>query len=136
MNTIKSFLSITIIFCLLFFSCSKDDNDDSISRELAEEMECDEAIAEAIAAGSGTVCCALGSFQASAGETLQYTFKTTIDSPVLAWSVVSGDIAIINGQDTNEVTVVFGEFFERGRLQCSGKNEGITCSSFIDITKK
>ena len=125
-NTIKYI--VLFIFLINLTSCSKDDNSTDNERKM---LECN---VDDVTNSSGDVCCIKGFAEIIPGETLVYEYVNNIQNPDIQWNIVSGDIAIISGDESSKVTLNFGEFFTVGEIEVSGKNQ-ITCSKSVIITK-
>jgi hypothetical protein len=85
-------------------------------------------------------CCDVdGRILVNAGKSYTYTYKTNqklAQKPVI-WTVLTGDIKIINGQGTDTAAFSFGQNFTTGKIQCTGYlgTYEDQCQSSIDISK-
>jgi hypothetical protein len=85
-------------------------------------------------------CCDVdGRILVNAGKSYTYTYKTNqklAQKPVI-WTVLTGDIKIINGQGTDTAAFSFGQNFTTGKIQCTGYlgTYEDTCQNTIDISK-
>lgn len=126
------------ILTISFLSCSKDDEqgDSQTKEEIAKQNECEEAINDAITNDS-VACCVLGKLQASPGDTIEYTYNSSFTSKIYNWTIISGDITIISGENSKTVQVKFGDNFTGGEIVGLGDNqEGRKCSDSVEVTKK
>lgn len=81
-------------------------------------------------------CGVIGPKCAFSKQVLTYTYSTTVLSPNITWTIVSGNISIEDGQGTNTITLKFGSNFQggyvtvvgAGKSDCSVTFEIIACS--------
>lgn len=65
-----------------------------------------------------------------------YTYSTDItDVAYCGWSVVSGDISIISGQDTSTVYLKFGSNFSGGSIRGMAIGESGECAEVFNISR-
>lgn len=83
----------------------------------SQEIDCEEFLR---ANSSDSACCIDGKNNVSAGATEMYTYGTNIDSPEYTWQVISGDIEIIDGENSAQATFKFGDNFTSGAIEALG----------------
>lgn len=134
----KKLLVFSFVFLFIsFLSCSKDDeqSDSQTKEEIAAQNKCEEAINNATTNG-GVACCVLGKLKAAPGDTAEYTYNSSFTNKTYNWTIVSGDITIISGENSKTVKVKFGDNFTGGEIVGLGDNqEGRKCSDSIEVTK-
>ncbi|WP_299674862.1 hypothetical protein [uncultured Tenacibaculum sp.] len=132
-----SYLSILLIFILLL-SCNSEsddiiiDSNTKISNTVLFEGEINSSLTKnkSIALPSG--CGVIGENCANRNQILSYTYFSSSPSTNTIWSIVSGDITIIRGQNTNTVTLNFGNNFSGGSVMVSG-NGVLNCAVILQI---
>ncbi|NER18315.1 hypothetical protein [Spongiivirga citrea] len=118
----------TILFCLSFLvSCNNDDTIEPRAEEVCDLAE--------IAAYPGTSCCPAGFTEARPNEELNYSIHTNITNPEFTWSVVSGSIILIEGQNTENAVFRFGSGFTGGIIRISSSGDDKVCSTTISIVR-
>lgn len=127
---------IIIHFLFIFiFSCC---NNDSVNEEktidesqyLDQDSNCDPGY-------KGTCCDTDGRVLVETEKIYKYTYKTNYaNSSDIEWTVVSGEIILIEGQGTSEATFYFAKGFIKGAISAHGKNPlEDSCQSTIFISK-
>ena len=115
-----------IVFSIGLISCTNDnDEQNTDERKL---IECD---IEYVENYPGTACCITGFAEAKPGETLEYEYHSNMIDPVaiVEWSIISGDITIVSGEDSSKITVKFGDNFTEGIIRAYGdSHNGKSCS--------
>lgn len=109
---------VLIFFILLGVACS---NDDKVERA---KLDTD---VDAILNATDPACGIVGYASAKPGETLVYEYVTNIKDPVISWDL-EGEIAIIRGQGTQRITLLFGDFFNGGKISVFAKSSSGNCS--------
>lgn len=127
-QTFYLLLSVLIMFTI---SCSNDEESSNNNDNENSELVCGEDISNY----SGTICCITGNNLASPGETLSFVYESNRDNNVFNWTIISGSISIINGQNSQTVTVKFGDDFTNGIIKCYASGH-LVCDALIEITKK
>ncbi len=107
---------LLFVFITLITSCSNDDN--STDSDIIETTEY--VCGEDMTNYSGTICCVTGSEFVNTGETLTYTYSSNRNNSLFNWSVESGSISIVSGENSQTVTVKFGNDFTYGIIACNG----------------
>lgn len=122
-------------FLLIFvFSCCNNDSADEKAIEeklyLDQDSDCDKQY-------TGTCCDTDGRVLVETEKIYKYTYKTNYDnSSDIEWSVMSGEIVLIEGQGTSEATFYFSKGFTKGAISAHGKNLlEDSCQSTIFISK-
>src|SRR5687768_12450104 len=107
------------LFVFLFLTLFSCNNEEPAPERLV--YECDSA---KVLDKSRVWCCVGGPVQVIPGETLTYTFMTSIPDSVLHWDV-KGDITIIEGQSTAQAKLLIGPNFTSGSVivKCEGDME-------------
>ncbi len=111
-----------VFFLAVSLSCEDRDVSNELTaaeQELAKGMvnadatfqSCDSVY---VATRIGTACCVSGPVVAKPGSIVQYHYQINHAEPRVSWQILEGDISIIAGQDTQTVTVQFGENFTTG----------------------
>lgn len=67
-----------------------------------------------VATRIGTACCVSGPVVAKPDDIVQYHYQINHADPQVSWQILEGNISIIAGQDTQTVTVRFGDNFTTG----------------------
>jgi len=91
----------------------------------SEETDCVEFLSTA----SDSACCLSGKSSVSPGETEVYTYSTNVDSPQYTWEVISGDIEIIQGDNSSQATFKFGDDFTSGVIEAVGMGSEKGCGT-------
>jgi len=120
---------------ILFSSCNKTDDPVDESMYYDQDGNCEDKIPQ------GTCCDVDGRILVEPGKSYNYTYKVykSQTPKKINWTVVTGNIEIINGQGTNEATFRFGKNFTTGKISGMGNNgqsnDCCDCQSTIDISK-
>ncbi|WNM19171.1 hypothetical protein [Flavobacterium capsici] len=124
----KKIKHILITFLILFLSinCSRDKADDSYLYDQDEDC----------VFGVATCCDIDGRILVKTNTSYIYTNSTSFDYSTMEWEVISGDISIVDGQNTNEATIHFGNNFITGVIRTKTTGiEGSYCENTLEINK-
>jgi hypothetical protein len=124
---------------ILFSSCSKTDNPVDESMYYDQDENCGTPTQKI----KSTCCDVDGRILVEPGKSYNYTYKINekLTPKNINWTVVSGDIKLVNGQGTDTATFSFGKNFTTGKISGIGNTGEFTdinccdCQSFIDISK-
>ena len=126
-QTIYFLLSVFMIFMV---SCSNDDESSDNNTE-SSEFVCGEDISNY----SETICCVTGSELASPGEKLSFEYNSNTNNTIFNWKIVSGSISIVSGENSQTVTLEFGNDFTDGIVHCESSGD-LVCNAELIINKK
>jgi hypothetical protein len=127
-NRLTSGLIVPVSFAVVFWACADGDNHEDLPAVKQEtEMHtlnpdpdfqsCDSVY---VATFSGTACCVSGPMVAKPGDIFRYHYQINHSDARVNWQILEGDISIIAGQNTQTVTVQFGEHFTTGIVFADG----------------
>ena len=121
-----------LLFVLITFtiSCSNNDESTDLSKNENPELVCGKDISII----SGTICCVNGSDFASPGETLSFVYGSNTNNSIYNWTISSGSITIVSGENSQTVTVKFGNDFTNGIINCYATGD-LECEADIEINK-
>lgn len=87
---------------------------------------------------TGTICCIQRNSELNIDSLVEYEYFTNLSNPSVTWSVDTGDIEIVSGQNTNKATIKFGKNFQGGRIRITGTSgstpNDLICGESILIT--
>jgi|TARA_B110000902_G_scaffold219926_1_gene254566 hypothetical protein len=126
----KTIYLLLFVFATLTTSCSSDDESSDNNTE-SSELVCGKDISIV----SGTICCVTGSDFASPGETLSFVYGSNTNNSIFNWTISSGSISIVSGENSQTVTVKFGDDFTNGKINCYASGD-LECEADIEITEK
>ena len=137
MESIKNIV-IVVLFGLLFLSCNKEE-DVTAELDLPTYYDTDANCDDPIFINS-TCCDVDGRILVVPNKMYSYTYKgSSSSSPNLKieWTVLSGSIIIIAGQNTPVATFKFGSDFTTGKISATGIVNGgcCECQNWLDISK-
>jgi hypothetical protein len=127
--------ALYILALISIFSCSEID-ETNISLEDTSEVCDDSRLTDPNY--TGTICCIQRITELNATSAITYRYNTNLANPAISWRVTSGDIEIVSGANTNEVTIQLGGEFSTGRIIAegvSGDDNSLHCDEEIVITK-
>ena len=130
------FLFFTISISLIS-SCNKTEDPVNESKYYDQDENCNTPAQQL----TGTCCDVDGRILVTPGESYTYTYKTngSLAPRQINWTVVTGDIKIVNGQGTDNATFSFGKNFTTGKISGfgnTGKQENCCdCQSTIEISR-
>lgn len=127
-NKIKS-----LAFIALLMSCTNEDISQKANSSERNTIICD--ITSSPYYYDGTVCCVSGYSEAAPGEVLNYQYHSNIADATITWTVVEGSMTIIEGQNTSNVKIEFGDDFTYGEIIGLGESDIKVCSENISIRK-
>ncbi|GAA5041170.1 hypothetical protein GCM10011506_42570 [Marivirga lumbricoides] len=137
-----SFLSLTILLFTFLLSCDSEVLDMEFEPQITESTDGEQVFFPGEVSQSTTSrltansfgCGVTGPDCASSGQTLTYTYSTTTSNPNITWTVNSGSISIVSGQNSNTVSLRFGRGFTGGTVTVLGAGAP-NCSVTFDILK-
>lgn len=117
-----------VLLILLFSNCSK--NDDTVDTSYLYDQD------EDCTFGVATCCDIDGRVLVESNSTYTYTNTTSFTFSTMEWEVISGDITLTAGQNTDNATFNFGNNFNTGRIRANtiGAN-GEICNNTLEINK-
>lgn len=122
-------LILTVIISISLINCSSDNElvvDDSYLYDPDENC----------IFGFGTCCDIDGRILIEPNSSYKYKNTTSFNYSNMEWEVLSGEIMIIQGQFTNEVTLKFRENFTKGVIRANAKGiNGSSCNNNLEINK-
>lgn len=125
-------LATLLVLVLIFGSCGKENTE---VKRIKEGEECSSELLAAKYPESNS-CCISGYNYVYAGEELTYTYARSTQgvagADVVEWTVVSGDITIVDGQGTSNVKLKFGDNFTEGEVSGLATDNAI-CEAIIVI---
>ena len=124
-QTIYLLLSVFMTFTI---SCSNDDESSDNNTE-SSTLVCGEEDYP------GTICCVTGSELASPGENLSFEYNSNTNNTIFTWKIVSGSISIVSGENSQMVTLEFGNDFTDGIVHCESSGD-LVCNAELIINKK
>jgi len=86
-------------------------------------------------ADAQAACCISGKTFVKAGATEIYTYNASNEPQTFTWQVISGDIEIIEGENSAQVTFKFGDDFTSGVIEASGMGELYGCGVQETVVK-
>lgn len=129
----------TMLICIqvgLLMSCQQDNEpanfDDQLSYVIDGEAFCNNDL---IQEHPGTVCCISGKFIVDKADAQTYTYTSNLEDVAITWTVVSGAMELVSGEDSLSVTVRFHDDFTEGQLRGFATSENI-CSESIFINAR
>jgi len=92
---------------------------------------------------TGTICGFKRNSELELNTLIEYEYLTNLSNITIFWSVLSGDVEIISGQNSNILTIKLGENFKSAEIEAMGTSnvtsDGIQfdllCSDRIVISK-
>lgn len=126
MKNITRIILLTSVL-LILTKCSKDKVDDSYLYDQHEDC---------VSYPNSTCCEINGRILVERNSTYKYELKTSSNNfSTIEWEVVSGDIILISGQNTNEAKFRFGENFTTGSIISKSTPYGY-CEDILVINKQ
>jgi hypothetical protein len=129
----KNQIIYLLVFLIITFTTSCSNNDESTDDSNNENPEL--VCGKDISIVSGTICCVTGSDFASPGETLSFVYGSNTNNSIFNWTISSGSISIVSGENSQTVTVKFGDDFTNGKINCYASGD-LECEADIEITEK
>ncbi|MFA0964101.1 hypothetical protein AB9P05_19995 [Roseivirga sp. BDSF3-8] len=125
MKSINYISLITAFLTITLFSCEKENL--TPPEKTSSQIDNVETVI--------TYCNISGSSPVAPGATKSYTYDSNINLNDVTWSIQSGDISIVSGQGTSNVTLSFGPYFNGGSIRAIGSdNQGTVCSEIYNIS--
>ena len=121
--------SVLILLSTVFYSCEQEESIFESQALNTEQPELSNNLSKTNNSSITllTECDISGPSNVSRNTTVTYTFTSNIFNRLISWSVVSGDISIVAGQNTNRLTVRFGNQFNGGSIRALGIGDEV-CS--------
>lgn len=119
-----------VLFILLFSlaNCTKEDDKIDDSHLYDQDANC--------TFGVNTCCDIDGRILVERNSTYKYSSTTSYAVSNIEWEILSGDITIVSGQNTNTLTIRFGENFTIGKIRSSTTStRGDQCNNTFEINK-
>ena len=129
----KNQIIYLLVFLIITFTTSCSNNDESTDDSNNENPEL--VCGKDISIVSGTICCLTGSDFANPGETLSFVYGSNTNNSIYNWTISSGSISIVSGENSQTVTVKFGNDFTNGIINCNATGD-LECEADIEINKK
>jgi hypothetical protein len=129
----KNQIIYLLVFLIITFTTSCSNNDESTDDSNNENPEL--VCGKDISIVSGTICCVTGSDFASPGETLSFVYGSNTNNSIFNWTISSGSISIVSGENSQTVIVKFGDDFTNGKINCYASGD-LECEADIEITEK
>ena len=82
-----------------------------------------------------TYYCIPGLLKAEQGRTSFYTYNSNTNNSIFTWSIVSGSISIVSGENSKIVTVKFGDDFTNGVIKCESTGDK-HCNTRLEVNRK
>jgi hypothetical protein len=127
-NTLVSGFIVSISVAVIVWACADGDNhedlpvvkQDAEAHTLSWDPDFQYCDSVYIATFHGTACCVSGPMVAKPGDIFRYHYQINHSDVRVTWQILDGDISIIAGQNTQTVTVQFGEHFTTGIVFADG----------------
>jgi hypothetical protein len=119
MNRSKNFSTAFVFFILIsIYSCSDTNMQDIESSNRAKKLPQSETLLEPF------TCNVDGEALVFKGQTCSYTYTSNLPLQSITWSVVSGNITLISGQNSSTAVFQFASNFTGGQIKARGVESG------------
>jgi hypothetical protein len=127
MKTTKKHI-ILLVLSIFAMNCSRNDDGTDESYLFDQDEDC--------VFGISTCCDIDGRILVESNSTYTYTNLTSFTFSTMEWEVLSGDITLTGGQNTNNATFNFGSTFSTGKISASTTGiNGDFCVNILEIKK-
>jgi hypothetical protein len=125
----KSILLVLGVLGIFIFSCNN--NEDDQSQYFDNDEDCINT--------QGNCCDVDGRILVNPNDTFIYTYEGSNNGVSnltnIVWTVTSGSITIVGGQNTSKAKFKFGSDFTTGTIKAGSLVDGSFCENSLNITK-